>query len=678
MKRLDQLLFAVSEVKGMALVAASFPSHDSKAWDGWNEKLRPHTRLLNETGGAAAPSSSFSHLSFPDGTAALLRRSARPGDVGRNVAHALVGERNTVAALVPAMATCWLKWLGERPISNRLPDVEIEEFDLATRPPELDDPLLVPILALAVARPSSTYSVIGVPAGQELSVVWALRTLLPDREWTFSTYEQNDAHQPNLPRLIFLPARPVQDLGVQDGRIRVDVREEPRPTDWATKRAEELLAQLHQARVDVPVFVPAATNDVEVEVDDTPTTVIELPHTPEPRLNQIIWPEPAMLDLVHGDGPLPQRLLRFHELAGHLDGNAWHEQICAWIEDRATAPDPFVATLVQAQRAKGYTGFDTAVSRRWLAGQGIASARNEPLTAPKPAARPPVDEATARAMWGKNEAWSRTADHYKERALRYRMGVLGTLAGSAVLTVAAAQFNPMWLPVTSIAVAVLTAALVVAGIWFRAVKEPAERERWTYARMIAEQVKAEVCKYLAGAAPYRDPRAVLLLKQNIDRIERHEKMHELATSTPLIYDLRSYVDNRVREQITYHRATAKRLQRTLQRLRMAEYVFQGMAAALAAVGAVQGYQLAVWAGLLTTIAGAVTAHIAQAGYDRLVARYRRTVIDLEDLQRTLPDQPEPAAQDAFVTGCEQVIARQNDDWLAQLTTSPTKAKADRT
>jgi hypothetical protein len=272
-------------------------------------------------------------------------------------------------------------------------------------------------------------------------------------------------------------------------------------------------------------------------------------------------------------------------------------------------------------------------------------------------------------MWGKHEAWSRSADHHKDRALRYRMAVLGTLAGSAVLTVVAAQFTARWQPVTSIAVAVLTAALVIAGIWVRAVKEPAERDRWASTRIIAEQVKAEVCKYLAGAAPYRDPRAVALLKENVERVEGDEQMHELASATPLIYDVRSYVDGRVREQVSYHRATAKRLQRNLQRMRMAEYVFQGMAAALAAVGAVQGYQLAVWAGLLTTIAGAVTAHIAQSGYDRLVVRYRRTVDDLEELARSLPERPDPASQDHFVTACEQVIARQNEDWLTQLTTS---------
>ena len=497
---------------------------------------------------------------------------------------------------------------------------------------------------------------IGVPEGFELSVVWTLRTLVPGREWTFSTYEQDDAARPNLPRLVFLPRWPSPEVVVQDDRWRIDVHEQARPNDWATKHAEELLGTLRLARVDAEVLVPRTTF-----VDETPTTGIEVP---EP-VREATWPAP---DLVHGDAPLPQRLVQFAELAGQIDGEAWHEQICGWIEDRVNAPDPFVATFVQAQRAKGYTGFDAAISRRWMAGQGVFSVRPEYGEIPRRAARPPVNESLARSMWGKHEAWSRAANHYKRRAVSYRLGVLATLAGSAVLTVVGAQFNSTWPPIASIAAAVLTAALVVAGIWFRAVKEPAERTRWTSARMTAEQVKAEVCKYLAGATPYRDAGAVALLTEKVDRIESDEKMHEVAGETPMIYDLRSYVDKRVRDQIAYHRATAKRLRRNLQRLRMAEYVFQGMAAALAAVGAVRGYQLAVWAGLLTTIAGAVTAHIAQTGYDRLVARYRRTVHDLEELVRTLPERPDPTLQDTFVTGCEQVIARQNDDWQSQLTT----------
>jgi hypothetical protein len=369
---------------------------------------------------------------------------------------------------------------------------------------------------------------------------------------------------------------------------------------------------------------------------------------------------------VHGDGPLPQRLTQFAELAGQIDGEAWHEQICSWIEDRVDAPDPFVATFVQAQRAKGYTGFDAAISRRWMAEQGVFAARHS-FVEGRVAVRPPVDESLARKMWGKHEAWSRSANVFKRRAGWYRLGVLATLAGSAVLTVLAAQFSSSWPPIAGVAAAVVTAALVMLGIWFRAVKEPAERVSWTSARITAEQVKAEVCKYLAGSSPYRDPRAVALLVEKVDRFEGDEKMHEVAGETPLIYDLRSYVDNRVRDQIAYHRATARRLQRNLRHLRMAEYVFQGMAAALAAVGAVQGYQLAVWTGLLTTIAGAVTAHIAQTGYDRLVVRYHRTVHDLEELVRALPDFSDPALEDTFVTGCEQVIARQNDDWLTQLT-----------
>jgi hypothetical protein len=664
---LQQLLFAVSETKGMDLVAASFSGHDNDSWDGWNEKLRPHTRLLGGPG--AVPGISFSHLSFPDGTAAVLRRFGRPGDVGRNVAHALVGDNNTISRLVPAMTTSWHRWIDERPISNRLPDVVPEEFDLGARPQGLDDPMLVPILMRAMSMPASTYSVIGVPDGLELPAVW---TLLADREWTFSTYEENDAAQPNLPRLVFLSGWPSQEVVAQEGRLRIDVHEEVRPLDHARKRAEELLGRLRNAVLvpDVPSMPPIA-NDTGIAVDDTPTTVIEIPrfNVPEaPPPAQVRWPDIPVADLVHGDAPLPQRLVRFAELAAQVDGQAWHGQIRAWIEDPADAPGPFAATLVQAQRAKGYSGFDEVISRRWLAEQGIAPIRHGDVEAARPSARPPVDENVARAMWGKHEAWSRTADHYKDRALTYRLSVLGTLAGSALLTVVAAQFNSRWLPITSIGVALLTAALVVAGIWLRAVREPAERERWTTARMIAEQVKAEVCKYLAGAAPYRDPKAVALLREKIDLVERGDQMHEMAASTPLIYDLRSYVDGRVRDQVSYHRATAKRLQRNLQRMRMAEYVFQGMAAALAAVGAVQGYQLAVWAGLLTTIAGAVTAHIAQTGYDRLVVRYRRTVHDLEELVRTLPERPDPAAQDTFVTSCEQVIARQNDDWLSQLTT----------
>jgi hypothetical protein len=665
---LDQLVFAPDERKGMSLYSASFPVRDNDSWQDWDGKLMLYARLLSEPGGKPPPSASFTHVAFEDGTAALVRRSGQPGDVGRNVAHAVVGDRTAINLLLPRLV-CWDRWQDRKPVSLQLPKPDPATFPEA-RPFDLDDSVLVPIVTAVVARPASSFSVIGVPEGLRLPVIWRLRSLWPEQEWTFSTYEKSDEDKPYLPRIVFLTDRPTALVEPQEGRVRVDVNDDVRSGDHATKQAQ---AMLNGHRV------PSATAAVMpvLERDEPVTEVVGTVEVPEPAgvtglPRSEPWPpavavvdDGALSRILHSDDPLHLRLERLTRLLDALDASAVNRQVLAWVED-VRVPRTLVAFIVDYLESRGFDGFDLALARRWRAEQGIHHLPQEPVEQPPPARQPVNPKLVARA-WAEQEAWSRKAGEHKRQVVALRLVVLGCLLSGAVGAVGAAQLTagPRW---AAALVAGATAAVVAIGTWLRKQLEPEERKQWTHARRRSESLKSEVCRYLVGAGPYRRADGEQRLKRHVDAVLPLTTA-AAGTKSPEITGIASYAQLRVRNQITHHVSKADRYETYLKRSRLAEFAFGVAATVLAAIGTVVGGYVVVWIGVFTTIAGAITAHITLTGYEHLVVRYRRTADDLHRLLTALADQPDEAAQDLFVAECERVLAQQNDDWVAQLTPS---------
>ncbi len=658
MSELDQLVFALDARKGMSLYSASFPVRDNDSWQDWDGKLMLYARLLSEPGSKPPPRESFTHVAFDDGTAALVRRSGQPVDAGRNVAHALIGDRATINAQLPRL-TEWGRWQDRKPDSLQLPKAKLAEFpDIALS--ELDDPVLVPIVTAVMARPESTFSLIGVPDKLRLPVIWRLRMLWPEQEWTFSTYEKTDEDKPHLPRIVFLTEWPTEQVEPQEGRVRVDVNGDVRPGDYTTKQAREVLGNLREQPGEV----------VRQSEPDEPVTevfeVFEAAAALEPRRTATtVVDNEALAQILHSDAPLHLRLERLTRLLDVLDTPAVSHQVLDWIED-VRVPRTLVAFIVDYLESKGYDGFDPALARRWRAEQGIYHLPPEPV-GQSPSERPPVNAKLVSWAWDEQEAWSRKAGRHKKNVLVLQLLVLGCLVSGAIGAVGAAQLTtgPRW---ATAVVAGATAAVVAIGTWLRKQWEPEERKQWTYARRRSESLKSEVCRYLAGTEPYRRDDADQMLKRHVDAvmpIAAKKARHE----APKIIDTTTYAALRVDDQIKHHVLKASRFEKYLQRSRLAEFGFGIAATVLAAIGTILGEYVVVWVGVFTTIAGAVTAHITLTGYEHLVVQYRRTAVDLHRLLTSVADQPDTAAQDLFVAECERVLAQQNDDWVAQLTPS---------
>ena len=624
-ERVDQLVIGFTS-NGMQLVASSIASATARST--WHHRLREHARLLSGPE-HPPPAVAFNHLDFGDDTAAVLRRFALPSDAGRGVAHAIIGDSATIERLVPRL-TGWNGWQGEHPDSEQMDALWPGDFPGTPSQSEVDEETVRKVLDEVYSSQNCSFTIIGVPDESRLPIVWRVREALPNEIWTFSTYEKNDVPRDNLPRLVFVSEPPANAYVEGAGRKRMNVAGPSQPPESARP-------------------VP----------DEPPTVVIQPVIAPVP-------PPPVVEDqwhrVVRDKGPVLDGLLRLAELVRTTDRTELRESALAAIADpevHVTRANYLAEHLTPFDRA----AVDTALGRRSRAEVHVYEPAG--ATAPAAPARPEIDVKLVEDVWHRQLQWSESADKSKTKVLLYRLLGLVALVMGAIGAVLASQLAPVdqaWM----IVVGVTTAAVVSIGTWLRTSKEPRERQRWADARRASEEITSELCTYLVGAGRYRTPKAAQRLKKLLVTHEgvsgpvRHQEK-------PRIHDMESYLQVRVTGQIDYHQSKADRYETGLEIAKVVEVGFGFMAAMLSLLAPLWGQDIAVWAGVCTAIAGIVAAHITQIGYQRLCARYRKTVKELRRLLENLPDDPDPEARDAFVADCERVLVEQNDDWHAHLT-----------
>lgn len=637
-ERVDQLIIGITS-NGMQLVASSIPSATARTT--WHHRLREHARLLSGPE-HPPPAVAFNHLDFGDGTAAVLRRFALPNDAGRGVAHAIIGDSVTIERLVPRL-TSWNGWQGEHPPDDQMDALWPGDFPSTSVQSEVDEGVLRSVLAEVQSAENCSFTIIGVPDESRLPIVWRIREALPDQKWTFSTYERNDVPRDNLPRLVFVSEPPANPYVEGAGRKRMNVADPAVPDPAIADTA-----------------VPGHRQESSRPVPDEQPTMVIRPVT------AAVPPPPVVDDgwhrAVRDKGPMRDGLNRLADLVQTMSAGELRERALTSIADPQVRQS-YAFYLAECLTPFDREGADKALGRRTRAVDGMY----EPpaVTAPAPPARPEVDPKLVGDAWHRQLQWSARAGRAKTKVVVYRaLGVIALVVGAigAVLASQLAQVDKFWMTV----VGVTTAMVVSAGTWLRTSREPKERQQWVDARRASEEIKSELCTYLVGAGRYDSPEAPALLKKVLARHEgvsgpvRHQEQ-------PRIRDMESYLRERVTGQIDYHKTKADRYEDALEIAKYVEVGFGLAAALLSLLAPLWGQDIAVWAGVCTAIAGIVAAHITQIGYQRLCARYRKTVKELQRLRDDLPDDPDHAARDAFVAACERVLVEQNDDWHAHLT-----------
>jgi hypothetical protein len=207
---------------------------------------------------------------------------------------------------------------------------------------------------------------------------------------------------------------------------------------------------------------------------------------------------------------------------------------------------------------------------------------------------------------------------------------------------------------------------------------------WVRARAASEALKREGFKFATSAAPYDDPATRDdLLNDEREKIERdfEDLLGEVVPTTARGSVPRSqlppegYIATRVRGQVEkYYEPKANTYRSAASALRAGEFGLSLVAAVITAAVGVAGKELfglrfdfvAITA-VLTTIAGAILAHIEASRYDYLVMSYRATARRLRnELARgAAVAAATPAGWSTFVNRCEAIISEENNGWVAK-------------
>jgi hypothetical protein len=283
-------------------------------------------------------------------------------------------------------------------------------------------------------------------------------------------------------------------------------------------------------------------------------------------------------------------------------------------------------------------------------------------------------------VWDSQSVWSQTADLLKARLDRLRLLMLALAVASAVLTTTAVQVMPWQSGVGRVlAVAAGVSIGLVPLVRARLGREAVSR--WTRARAVAEELKAEVLPFLAGVTPYRGADRATVLAERTTRVQTEAAdllPHTVGVSpvpreVPAVFDVGSYVEMRLLPQIGWYRRRADGLVERLGWARRVEVLLSAAGVVLAAVAATtETPQAAAWVAVVTTVTAAVSSHVAASRWEYQLVEYLRTGAELDRLlaewqAAVLPDE---VAADRLVDRCEQVISTQNDGWMAKWAAEP--------
>jgi SMODS and SLOG-associating 2TM effector domain 1/Protein of unknown function (DUF4231) len=278
--------------------------------------------------------------------------------------------------------------------------------------------------------------------------------------------------------------------------------------------------------------------------------------------------------------------------------------------------------------------------------------------------------------------WSQTADSLKKSIERSRgIALLLSIAGALLATIASQlEKNPRLY--VGIAGAV---ALAIVTIISGRLASSTDVARWVRARAASEALKRAAYRYAAGATPYDDP-ATRDDKLDQERGRIDDDVEDLAGvqvrvvgqgSAPRDRMTRAaYIDKRVTKQVEYYVDRAGKAAGKARSLRWIEFGLSALATVVTAAVGVAGkdalgfpFDVVALTAVLTTMAGAILAHIESSRYDFLVTSFRASARRLTDQKTKIRDFNGVSDADwsAFVDRCENILSEESNSWVAKWT-----------
>jgi hypothetical protein len=283
--------------------------------------------------------------------------------------------------------------------------------------------------------------------------------------------------------------------------------------------------------------------------------------------------------------------------------------------------------------------------------------------------------------------WSETADRLKRRLDRVRWSVFALSISGALAAALASQISTgeSLVSTHSIFAAMGTVLLATGTFVSSRFLRDNDLQAWVRARAASEALKREAFRYATRAKPYDDTANAdqILIAERSQIEDSVDDLADLTVSakrpgssprTPLT--AQQYREQRIEEQINkFYRPKAEGYRRIASRLRTIEFFLALAATAITALAGVVGktipvgpdrFDLAALTAVLTTVSGAILAHIEASRYQYLVTSYLATARRLEDVAADSAQvAANPNSWSDFVNRCEDIIATENNSWMAK-------------
>jgi len=277
--------------------------------------------------------------------------------------------------------------------------------------------------------------------------------------------------------------------------------------------------------------------------------------------------------------------------------------------------------------------------------------------------------------------WSATANELKStyqvvRWITFSLSIVGALLASV-----AGQLDKG----PRLYLAIVSAVLFgVASFLTARCLGTAKAQAWVKARAASEALKRLAYTYAARGAPYNETATRnQALHTAVQEIEKQviDLLGEQVTSKPgstPTDDLTTaeYVSKRARAQVSYYESNANKFKVIVGRLRKAEFLLAFTTAIITAVAGVlskdvprgTAFDFVALTAVLTTVSGAILAHIEASRYDFLVTTYRATARRLSDELTADPSKLDQMSAEwpKFVEACETAIATENGSWVLKM------------
>jgi hypothetical protein len=288
------------------------------------------------------------------------------------------------------------------------------------------------------------------------------------------------------------------------------------------------------------------------------------------------------------------------------------------------------------------------------------------------------------------ESWSETANQLKARLdlvrwIVFVLSIAGALAAaitSQILPEAGATLHALF---ATLGAVLLAGATFLSGRLLR----DTEVQGWVRARAAAEALKREAFRFATRAQPYDTSTADELLKKERERIEgqltdlrdRQVDAAREGSAPRVALSPEQYRERRVRDQIDWYIMKARLYRKVANCLRWTEFTLALAATIITALAGALGkkfeigpmqFDVAALTAVLTTVSGAILAHIEASRYQHLVTSYLATAARLEDLDAEFDvARTNAGTWSEFVNRCEEIIAAENNSWVAKWTKAQT-------